>query len=57
MQGYRMVFDWENMKLGWSHSSCKFELCVLALNLINLHNLSDQIRSRENLCLLVMDSS
>lgn len=23
MLGYRMVFDWENMKLGWSHSSCQ----------------------------------
>ncbi|XP_009606652.1 aspartic proteinase-like protein 1 isoform X2 [Nicotiana tomentosiformis] len=23
MQGYRMVFDWENMKLGWSYSKCQ----------------------------------
>ncbi|KAL2906051.1 Aspartic proteinase-like protein 1 [Bienertia sinuspersici] len=30
MTGYRMVFDRENMKLGWSHSDCKCsELCCL----------------------------
>lgn len=23
LEGYRMVFDWENMKLGWSRSKCK----------------------------------
>ncbi|XP_015167098.1 aspartic proteinase-like protein 1 isoform X1 [Solanum tuberosum] len=23
MEGYRLVFDWENMKLGWSHSKCQ----------------------------------
>ncbi|CAN4122237.1 unnamed protein product [Withania somnifera] len=23
MEGYRMVFDWENMKLGWSHFKCQ----------------------------------
>ncbi|XP_060198810.1 aspartic proteinase-like protein 1 isoform X1 [Lycium barbarum] len=23
MEGYRMVFDWENMKLGWSRSKCQ----------------------------------
>lgn len=24
MTGYQMVFDREKMKLGWSHSKCKF---------------------------------
>ncbi|XP_027149537.1 aspartic proteinase-like protein 1 isoform X2 [Coffea eugenioides] len=23
MMGYRLVFDWENLKLGWSHSNCQ----------------------------------
>ncbi|PHT98387.1 Aspartic proteinase-like protein 1 [Capsicum chinense] len=23
LEGYRMVFDWENMKLGWSRSKCQ----------------------------------
>lgn len=23
MQGYRLVFDWENSKFGWSHSKCQ----------------------------------
>lgn len=26
MTGYRVVFDRENLKLGWSHSNCEFFL-------------------------------
>ena len=28
MMGYRLVFDWENLKLGWSHSNCKSTFCA-----------------------------
>lgn len=27
MLGYRLVFDRENLKLGWSHSNCKIIFC------------------------------
>lgn len=26
MEGYRMVFDWENKNLGWSRSKCKLSV-------------------------------
>lgn len=32
MTGYRVVFDMENLKLGWSNSNCKY-LCFCHLDL------------------------
>ena len=35
MIGYRMVFDIENLKLGWSNSSCKYTVILFGLIMEN----------------------